>query len=475
MKQNKLFNLLQSLSPNEFRDLEEYAKSPFFIKRRTDIPSFYKILKRFYPFQDITSLTKEELFKAVYGKQPYVDKKFRKLQSDFVKIVEHYLLYLENELDRFEKDMRLVGIYGKRNVYEEFKKGTHKLLNQLEALTYQDANYFKKNYELKSDFYFHPKTENRTEMESLVEGLNDLESFFVLERTKLGVDLTNMGKIYQKNYEFNIDDFSDIIPKDNQTFELFRLAFLLMRNRDSATYLKLTQLFFNETDNLSNKNQLLFFSLLQNFATQQIRVEEKKYFKYIIELYEFGLKEKIIFNNGKINDVLFINIIKVGLKVGNYDWVDQIINLYKDTISEKQNGLTIKLGKAYLLFFKGEYFKVINSLKEEKLENVLNHQSLRILLLRAYFKLFLTDKTYYSSLQSNCLSFEKYVNRDKEVNIQKKKANLNFSKITRKISKAIYENKWGSRTKSSITLELKQTKLLNYKSWLLEELKKLHL
>ena len=118
MKQNKLLNLLQSLNAKEFRELEDYLNSPFFIKRRTDIPSFYRILRKFYPFDQMEGVTKELLFKKVYSKQDFKDKKFRSLLADFVKIVENYLLFLENEEDRFEKDKRLVAIYEKRRIYE---------------------------------------------------------------------------------------------------------------------------------------------------------------------------------------------------------------------------------------------------------------------------------------------------------------------------------------------------------------------
>ena len=475
MKRNKLLNLLRTLTSKEFKELADYAKSPFFIKKRQDIPLFHTVLKKYYPFQNIETIKKETLFEGVYGKKAtFNDKKFRQLQSDFVKIIENYLLFLENEADRFEKEKRLVTIYGKRNAYDEFSKNTTKLLNQLEVLQYQDASSFKESYYLKSEFYFHPRTENRTETKYLIEALKDFESFFVLERAKLGIDLKNMEKMYSNSYEFEVNNFSNIIPKNNESYILFEIAFKLLKKRESSTYLKLKAIYVREVDNLSPKNKLLFFSVLQNFASQQLRIYEKEFLPYIIELYKLALDKKVIFNNGKIHDTLFINIIILNLKAEEYDWVEQAIIEYKDSIAGKQPKLTIKLAKAYLKFQKENYPDVIQFINEEKLLNIINNLRLKTLVIRAFFKIFLLNKTYLKSLNNKCLSFEKYLSRNDEIVNQKKTANLNFSKTIRKISNLLDDNKWDSKIKSEVILEVNQMQLISYKSWILGQIKVLN-
>ncbi|GEM_PF-5952725 len=469
MKPNKLFNLLQSLTIKEFKELEAYVKSPFLIKRRTDLPAFYQALKPFYPFTKIEAVTKEFLFEEVYSEQDFNGKKFRSLLSDFVKIIENYLLFLENEVDRFEKDKRLVAIYGKRNVYDEFTKGKKKLITSLEAAPYRDANFYFNKYRLESDFYFHPKTQNRKEVNSLLEGIKDFESFFVLERAKLGLDLKNMEKLYNITHDFNLEDFSNTNPKNNLIYILFKKAFSLIDKQEKSIYLELYNLYKNEIKNLSKENQLVFFSILQNFASQQLRINEKEYLPLIIKLYTLALENEVLLNNGKIHVSIFINIIILNLKAEKYIWVEQTIEKYKDSIGGQEPKLTLKLANAFLRFQKENYFEVIKSLKQVKLQNIINHLRLRSLIIRTYFNIFLFDKNYFASLENESLSFEKYLSRNKEITSQRKIANLNFSKIIRKISKVLNEEKWNSDIKSTILSELNQTNLLAYKSWLIEQ------
>ena len=168
MKRNKLLNLLQSLTVKEFKELEDYIKSPFFIKRRTDLPAFYQALKPFYPFTKIEAVTKEFLFEEVYSEQDFNGKKFRSLLSDFVKIIENYLLFLENEADRFEKDKKLMAIYKKRNIHQEFVRTTKELTKTLNKITIQDASYFYNQYLFESELYFHSNVEkNKGEVTSV--------------------------------------------------------------------------------------------------------------------------------------------------------------------------------------------------------------------------------------------------------------------------------------------------------------------
>ncbi len=474
MKQNKLLNLLQSLAPKEFKDLEDYVKSPFFIKRRTDIPAFYRILKKMYPFDQMESVTKEALFKAVYGKQSFNDKKFRKLLVDFVKIVENYLLFLENEENRFEKDKRLVVIYGKRNIHQEFVRTTNDLSKTLKASSTKDSSYFYNQYVLESGLYFHSNTEkNKGEVEKLKRSIKNFEYFFVLERAKLGIDLKNRERLYSEKHNFSLDDFSSIIPVENIIYKLYFNSLELFNTGKEVTFLELKKTFFEKIDDLGKNEQLIFFKILQNYAIQKSRVEERKYLPILLTFFKIGLSKGMLLDNGMIKSISFINIIVIAIKNDETDWAHSIIKTYKDKILEEAKGFTHKFSTAIIAFYKKEYEKVISILNTISFSNREKHYGFKTLMIRATFKVIPKDVNYYELFSTHCLSFEKYLTRDDIIITKKIAIYLEFIKEIKKVGKLVFQRKLTPSVSIELRNDLEQKTGLLHKNWLIEAIQEI--
>lgn len=471
MQEGKLIKLLKALIKEEFRGLEDYMNSPFFLKRNKDALLLFKAIKRQYPHFQSSVLLKKRVFKKVYPDQDYSDGKMRNLLTKVVKITESYLLYLDNEEDKFEKDKRLIAIYEKRGIEEEFHKLTNKLIKQLDALPYRDATFYYYKYILESKVYFHSKTKKDiASVEFLKKCLSNFEYYFILERSKLGIDLKNRKKIYSEHHNFKIDDLTHINLIDNYVYQLYQLSLQLIEKSEKSIFQRLESLYAKKNNYLRTDEQTLFFILLQNFIIQQSRLRPIEYKGALINLFKLGLKEKILFMNNKIKDIIFINIISVGLKNKEFSWVKSIIKNYGNNIIEEVDGLTITFCRALIAFYEKDYTVAIKLINSSPSSNNLNNFGLRTVIIRASFKVFPTNPSYYDIFINQCFSFEKYLIRNYSEVTQRVEMHKNFIKIIRSIGQLIYKKKWQGEKKKNLLLELNSEKKIVYKDWLIEAL-----
>lgn len=470
MKQNKLINLLQSLTPSEFNNLGDYTNSPFFIKRRVDLPAFYKVLKKYYPFDNLEELTKEALFKAVYYKQAYNDKKFRKLQSDFVKIVEHYLLYLDNEEDKFEKDMRLVTIYGRRGIYDEFTKGTKSLKKQLDEKQLRDAKHYLRQYELGRNYYFNINTKkNKENLHILKSTLKYFENYFVLNRVDFGIELKSRNNILKENNQFKIDCFKEIIPTNNPVYKIYYHSFNLINKPNFDKFLELKKIFKENLKLLGEKDQSIIFSILENFVIQQIIIDEKKFLQIGLELYEIGIKHKIIFENQKLHPIIFLNVIIISAKLKRFNWTTLFIKNNYKFLPTNLNEATKYLAYGYVEFHKENYLVAIDKInKSNELNNFFISKS-TILSIRCYFKLFQKDKNYFNILHNMCLACIKTLERNNNSAQQKIQSSLGLIKSIKKLAILLMNDKLTNEKKEGL-LNYVNTQPIRNKGWLIDQI-----
>src|SRR5688500_13463141 len=89
MRETKLYNALVQLSAHELNRLHRFVISPYF-NRNEAIIHLFEWIKNDLKAINQTDFSKEELWKICFGKEEYNDGRFRKLQSDLLKLIENY-------------------------------------------------------------------------------------------------------------------------------------------------------------------------------------------------------------------------------------------------------------------------------------------------------------------------------------------------------------------------------------------------
>lgn len=469
MHKTKLFKLIKSLSKREFNQLEAYINSPFFLKKNKNPLKLYLALAAYAPKFDSNELTKEVIFKAVYPNVNYNDGKMRNLLSRTVKIVDSYLLYLDNEEDEFGRDKRLSEVYNKRNIESEFFNYSRRLLDNLEQIEQKDATYFFNKFSLEKELYFHLNNDKKNTIALLDNSLHSFHNYLALEDANIKLEIYNRQRIYKQEIEIPSLSYSKLYTRDNVGLKLIKNINDLFNQDTCVNFEEIINEFEDNINVLSKLDQINIYMSLQNYGVQKTSENIEKYIIIQFKLYEIGLKYQLIIINNTIISSSYLNIVLVGIKLKKYSWTADFIEKYEKKLNKKEAFETKKLSLIFLFYDEKKYLETINLTLKVRFTDIRWELNSKTIQIRSYFKLFQKDFSYGKLLIKQINALEKFLKREKSLVTSRKLGTQNFNKILRRMTNAKIKGNW-SVLKESIKQEIEHKKNIAYKDWLLEEL-----
>ena len=137
MKKTKLADILSSFTPNEIKEFERFAASPFFSRTR-DLKSFYKVLKSYYPEFNAPDFTYEKVFRKMFPKEKYNKLKsenlLRVMSAELVKLAEEFFIHTSFKKDKLKNRIILMNSLLDRNLNKYFDKLFNDTMKELPEL-----------------------------------------------------------------------------------------------------------------------------------------------------------------------------------------------------------------------------------------------------------------------------------------------------------------------------------------------------
>lgn len=143
MKNSRFHELLFILAHNDIKRFDELINSSFFNKSER-VKRLWSLLKKH--FDDPKMLSKEMLIQAVFPGEMYNESNFRMVVSAFVKLTEEYLLQKEYNVNRTERNIRLLEIFEKRGMRKSYSKYIREIENELDKEQKKDSVYYYRKY-----------------------------------------------------------------------------------------------------------------------------------------------------------------------------------------------------------------------------------------------------------------------------------------------------------------------------------------
>ncbi len=458
------------MSKSEFNQLEAYINSPFFLKKNNYPLKLYQALKEFAPKFNAANLTKEVIFRMVFPQVKYCDAKMRNLLSRTVKIVDSYLLYLDNEADEFGRDKRLSEVYNKRNIESEFFNYSRRLLVDLENVLQKDTNYYFNKFSLEKELYFHLKSNRKNSNELLKKTIFDFQNYIGLEQANIELEVNNKKQMFNHDVEIPSIGLSQEIVSENLNLLFLNEINQLLIEKDIQLYIKIIGNFEVQLDKLGNEESLNIYMALQNFGVRQANENFNLFGPILFKVYQIGLNSNLLIINGLIITSSYLNIVIVGLKIGAFKWTASFITNYEHLLAPKIAEPIKRFSLCNYFFISGEHEKVLditNTYKFQKIGTfrIINAKSFRI---RSLFQLLKSDNSLYKLLLNHCSAFDKYIDREKSLIKKRKIMYKKFTTLLRKMAHAIINNKWDVQKKKAFKMEVEKDKNIRYRDWFLE-------
>lgn len=446
--------------------LEKYILSPYFNKNQHLINLFAQLMKNIES-KNAKILEKENVWKIMFPNEKYDDVRFRKLNSDLLKLVEGYLaqqIYDENPLHQAIYLMDAVA-RKKLDKLHNTTVASAQLLSEKQQ--YRPANYYFYQYQIEKNLYKLADFK-RDEKSNIEEIINNLDRFYLAEKLKYYLDILTRQNVISHEYEILfIQEIKEHLAK--QQYEnippvaIYHQIYLTyIEPENESHYFKLKTLILKDISFFPPDEAYTIYLTTLNYCIGKINKNSLPFHEEYIIMFDELLKNKAIIDQIEISPYNFRNAVVASNRLKRYEWAENLITNYQYKLPEEVRENTVKTNLASVYFYQKKYDKVIELLQEVEFPDVLANLNAKSLLLLSYY-----DMDEVNLLFSFIESFKVYINRHKNISEQAKTAFLNQIKFIKKLSELPPRDK---KALLKLKEEIEATKNVASLNWLKEKI-----
>jgi len=468
MRDTKLYKAIDQLSGHELNRLHKFVISPYFNRSKAIINLFEWIKDDLKQPKDL-KLSKEDLWMLCFGNKNYDDGRFRKLQSDLLRLIEDYYAQETFEANPIHKAKYLLDAIYQKSLYD-LQKSTLKTAKDLaEGQVLKPASYYYYKYEIEqSTFNLNRNQIERSSKSNIEEIAENLDRFYLAEKLRYYCTILNHQHLADLNYKMLfIDEIIEHVESNDYTdtppIIIYHQILLSYKEPDERKHYDSIKKLIEKHIHIFPETEVseILDSAL-NYCIKRMNAGESEFVREAFELYRDWIKRGLLQVRGKIDPFHFKNIVTAGLRLSEFDWIEDFIHKYSLVLDEKfrENAVTFNLAQLY--FYKKDYPKVISQLSQVEYDDITYNLNSKTLLMASYYEL---DEI--EALGSLLDTFRVYLSRNKEIPPTRRKHYLNTISIVRKLAKIVHGD---SKEIEKLKKEIENTQGVVSKNWILEKL-----
>lgn len=439
MESTKLYQTLSEFDAYQLNRLSKFVHSPYFNVSQK-ISKLYNILHAHFRHQEDLP-TKEQIYVVCDAEATqFEDRKYRKLVSDLLKLVEHFLAVEEFSNNPLHQANYLLDAIQELKLEKLYNTSVKTARRLAARQPYRTADYHFYQYQIEKNYYELSEAElNRSQRSNIDSIIQNLDYFYLSEKLKYYCTLLSRKKIQQHEYEILFIDeiLTHIEEKGYEDHPEILVYFYVFKLYDNASnydaYYKLKEL-IKEKQEIFTKHDLRDIYLAAiNFCISNLNKGQQGFISESLSIYKQALNAGALFVDYELSPWSFKNIVIVGLRAGEYEWVEQFIEQYATNLNPKHRENAVRFNKARLHYYKKEYNKVIPLLNTVEFTDFSYNLGAKAILLASFYELDEFD------LLINFLdSFRAYLNRHKGSLPESRRKNyLNLIKFTKKLANVV--------------------------------------
>ncbi len=465
---------MRTLDKSQRLAAKKFLESPYFNKSKEIIILFLEILKL---QEKEKPLDKVKLWKKIVQNKPYNDLRFRKFCSDLSKLIERFLAQQAFEEDPLQMKLFLLTKLSQQEqrAQKSSKTTTNLSKKMIQNHPYRDHSYFLYRYQLQRSFYDLENFGTKRGVRSNIEEISSsLDSFYIGEKLRLITDAESRKSLKAREYEIAFTDTilqlaqSSVAEKDHLPhIDIYLQIYQLLSNSNAdESYFRLKEL-IKENAHLFPQEVAIeeLYGAAQNYCVKKINSGDRSFLNELFELFKLQIEQSLLLSDGRLSPWYFRNIIVVALRLGEYDWVEDFINRFKDDLPEshKENAVTYNMAQLY--FYQKKYNKVLEQLRFVEYDDMSYNLNSKVMLMLTYYEL---DE--FDLLDSHLDTFEVFLKRRKDFTADRKQIYIWLIKYTRRLTRIIPSDK---KALQKLKEDIQSTKGVVNANWLLEKIAEL--
>lgn len=475
MKSTKLFRLLSSFTNEELRQFDLFLQSPYF-NRSPILIDLFEYIRPFHPTFNQESLTKENIYKALSRKPPFVQKFVNDRMSDLTKLVESFLAIEHFNATPALKNKALRKSLISHQQYTLFKTEVEKKIKKLQRKPSNDWERFLELWSLQYELFNHPETNKWNEKkDDSAEMMANLDEAYLILKLRFGFHQKLRGTIFNEDGSFYSELLKPALKQHRNP--VIRLYILFLENFETTDienhWKEIYKFYLDIFEDLPKDDQKSGLIGLINRAYKIALAGQADFFNSIFKLYQFGLDEKLLVKGGKLPENTFKNIALLGASTGEYKWTANFINKYKQKLPPSSDNV-FYFAHAYLSFYSGAFEEALVWLEKTTVLPMRDKNSFKSLKLRCLFELYCKDKSYRETIYSFLDAYSRFLQRTKILSEDLREVYRNFIFIIRLLTDSKHLSpKLRMKEWKKINKEIEKRQGIIAKKWVLEKVAEL--
>jgi len=478
MLHNSLIKGLKKLSRKEMTRFRDFSLSPYHNKN-VEVTAFLEYLSGIYPDFNEKRCDKYKIWTKITKRKAFNQAHFNLLISYTLRLFERFLAVEKLVMKTEEEQFLSMEHLREKQLFKHYEKQFRNTEKNLKKGIYRDADYYLTQYKFANerDQKYLKVTQKRTD-DGLQEKQDALDLWFMAMKLRDACEMYMRHRLYGQEYEAGL--LTEILAKiksqtahfqDIPAVHIYYLAYEMLRKNEAKDYFLLKEKIETQSTLFPKSELQNIYNYLQNFCIRQINQGASEFHNELFEIYRSQLEKALIFDKeGNLLEWHYKNIVTVGLRSKNYDWVRAFIEDYKKYLLQEVVENAYSFNLANYFFAVQNYQEVLPLLIQVEYSDMRYKLDVRSLLLRTYYHLTETESFY-----ALCDSFNQLLIRSKSLTDFQRKGYHNMIRMSRRIFAWRAAQRFSAkpdwqREQKKLQLELADLKPVFNEGWLRGEL-----
>jgi DNA-binding winged helix-turn-helix (wHTH) protein len=416
INQSKTIELIAQLLPKEINRFRHFISSSDSFKDPVILKAF-DLMHKANDEGRTAEMTKEELFKKVYGRQKYDDVKLRHLLSKLNKAILDFWAWVEYEKQPVQYALNLGNQLLQRNLYIEYDRQLAQHLSRLKHTPQAHPEYHLALFQLEFQELESTTTIARRRLPGKIEGiLQRLDTYYMIKKLQLCCELVNMQNMMAASDNVLLfNEIMEYVEKNKAILPVTGMVYYYIINmlkypENTAHYDLLIKTLHAEEANFPAKELRELYHYALNYCIKQINLGNIVFQREILHTYKRMLRQNMLHIGRHIPEHNFKNIVTVALREHETEWTLQFIDEHIKQVAPESRHNAYHYNIANYYFSGREYKQALLHLQKVQFNDPYYALDTRCMMMKIYFEL-----GEEQVLDSHISAFRVFLHRSKTI------------------------------------------------------------
>ncbi|MFN8282563.1 MAG: hypothetical protein U0U67_05075 [Chitinophagales bacterium] len=417
MFESKLIQICLSLNKAEKRNLKKWM-SMNVVNENDDIFRFFNFIISRKKI-DAKSVTKLKAHHYLYPKKPFNDLRIRHLVWLTSELVESFIVYYYTENKIGMKEKILADFYIHKGLFSYANHTIDDAHAIIEKESLKNAAFYRDIYDLGITYYDINSRNNRTKDFNINDTIHSFTTYTIIEVLKSACIVSTIQRVMEfKDQQYLLPSILELLP--NSAFlqipivRIYYNTYLFVSSENETAFesflkdIKENEVLFSFQD-LSN-----LYRTAISFCIKKSNQNIEYYTQQTFELYLYTIKKGILIEDNELNRFAFTNTVSVGIKLKEFDKVNDFVKKFSTQISKAYRKNTIDFNSAKILYATNQSDKALKILLTNEFKDTLWNVNAKFLVLKILF-----ENRDFDLFAVQFKAFSTYIRRQKNIGYHK--------------------------------------------------------